>query len=367
MNRLAPVSVFLACLATHVASAGVLEPISVASTGGTANQHSDTSTPVNLALRTVSADGRYVVFQSDGTNLVPGQIAPVPLRGTGLYLRDRVLGTTTLVSHSASSPLKNGDGNSQLASISADGRWVAYASSSTDLVAGIVDNNDDYDFFLFDRLDGSNTLISHDAIDPMTTANLGNSSTLIARISQDGRFVLYSSRATNLVAGQIDSNLSIDVFCYDRTTGDSMLVSRALASPSATGDHGGGGVAINADGRWILFVSSSTNLVAGQGPTPSQNVFLFDRTSGTSTLVSHRAAEPLVPGNQASASFLSSLSRDGRLSRTRVSRPIWSRARPWRQVWRTSISTTARPEQARSLPSALFPWLRPMRLPSSRS
>ncbi len=122
-------------------------------------------------------------------------------------------------------------------------------------------------------------------------------------MSADGRFVVFSSTATNLVAG--DTNGTVDVFLKDRTTG---LIERiSVDSAGIQGNNGGGGGSITADGRYVAFGSSSTNLVPGDTNGVS-DIFLRDRLSGTTTRVN-----PAADGGEANGSSGgTSISADGR-------------------------------------------------------
>ena len=175
----------------------------------------------------VSADGRYVAFSSPATNLVAGQ---VDVGGTSdVFLHDRVAGTTILVSRTAASPVTAGNGDSFLPAVSADGRFVAYLSSATDLVAGQAASPVTFNVLLYDRETQATTLVSHAGASP-TTPGDGDCQAVV--LSADGRFVAFESRATNLVTGQVDVNDESDVFLHDREAGTTILVSRAAGSVS---------------------------------------------------------------------------------------------------------------------------------------
>jgi Tol biopolymer transport system component len=201
-------------------------------------------------------------------------------------------GAVELISRADPLPDTNGDGF--VSALSADGRWVAFHSSAPNLIPGQMDGNSFYDLFLRDRLTGTTTLVSHTAGSPTAASPivLGFSS-LDARLSADGRYLAFSSLATRLVPGVTDDNQDEDVFLYDRVTGTTTLISHASGDPSAPADGPSRGVRISADGNWVVFVSFAANLVAGQsrpGPLPSPtNVFLYDRRSGAITLLSHAA------------------------------------------------------------------------------
>ena len=167
----------------------ITTPVSVASNGTEANGSSDGGS--------ISADGRFVAYWSDASNLVPGDT-----NHTGdVFVFDRQTNTTERVSVASDGTEANG--GSSHASISPDGRFVAYSSDASDLVPG--DTNNTGDVFVFDRQTNVTTRVS--VASDGTEAN-GPSTT--ASISADGCFVTYNSDASNLVPG--DTNGAFDVF-----------------------------------------------------------------------------------------------------------------------------------------------------------
>jgi Tol biopolymer transport system component len=233
-------------------------------------------------LLALSADGRWVAFEDAAPNLVAGQSGPATFN---IFLHDRVSGTTLLASRAAGSTTQGGNDASGYPSISDDGRYVYFASQATDLVAGQVDTPNTFDVFVFDRVSGTTALVSHASGSPTTAvggSHLPNFETRTAALSADGRYAAYTSAATNLVAGQVDTNASRDVFLYDRATGTSRLVSHVPGSATTAGNDDATQPYLSADGRWVVFESTATDLVAGQGG----GVFLFDRdNSGTLSFV----------------------------------------------------------------------------------
>jgi dipeptidyl aminopeptidase/acylaminoacyl peptidase len=109
----------------------------------------------------------------------------------------------------------------------------------------------------------------------------GNSGSHAAAISADGRYVTFSSSASNLVEG--DTNGIIDILVHDRKTGQTKLVS--IASDGTQGNNDSGGSSISADGRYVAFFSSATNLVEGD-TNGVQDCFVHDRVTGETTRVS---------------------------------------------------------------------------------
>ncbi|HEY3570273.1 MAG TPA: hypothetical protein VGP73_20250 [Thermoanaerobaculia bacterium] len=260
----------------------------------------------------LSADGRYVLFQSDAPNLVPGQADSNDFYD--VFLRDQVAGTTTLISHEAGKPATaspaEGQWGSLDASLSADGRYAVFASLGIRLVPGQNDANHASDVFLYDRVTGTTTLVSHASGDPGTTAD-GLSAG--AAISADGSSVVFYSTAGNLVAGQTATGgpRKTNVFLYSRATGSLILLSHAAGAPAATGNDTSAGAAISVDGAYVAFWSAATNLVAGVTETgPATDVFLWQRATGALSLVSHASGSAVTPGS--GSSFDPQISADGR-------------------------------------------------------
>jgi Tol biopolymer transport system component len=237
----------------------------------------------------LSGDGAVVAFRS------AARLAPQDAGGfDDVYVHERWTGATTLASHTpAGAP---GNGASQAPSISADGRYVAFESDASDLVAGDLSGLGDV--FVLDRLTGVVTLES------VSSAGLqGNGRSTAARLGADGRFLLFASAATNLVAG--DTNGRVDVFLRDRLLLTTVRVSVATSGAEGNRDSRPGGV--STDGRTAAFHSDSTNLAADD-TNGTTDVFVRDLLAGTTTLVS-RGPRGLV-GN--GGSLLAALSADGR-------------------------------------------------------
>ena len=216
----------------------------------------------------ISADGRYVAFRSIASDLVAGDT-----NGMGdIFVHDRNTGITTRVS--VDSGGAEGNGYSYRPSISAEGRYVAFCSFASNLVAG--DSNGNYDIFVYDRVNGSTTRVSVGS--GGTEAN-GYSNE--PSISADGRYVAFYSSASNLVAG--DNNGMNDIFVHDRVSGSTIRVS--VDSSGVQADAGSEYPSISADGRYVTFESDASNLVAGD-TNGRFDIFLHDRNSGTTTRVS---------------------------------------------------------------------------------
>src|SRR5207245_298074 len=220
----------------------------------------------------LSADGRFVAFTSVATNLVAGDANGV----SDVFVHDRQAGTTERVS--VDSAGSEGNGASTGVALSADGRFVAFTSVATNLVAG--DTNGAADVFVHDRQTGTTERGSVDS-----AGSEGNGASTGVALSADGRFVAFTSAATNLVAG--DTNGVTDVFVHDRQTGTTERVS--VDSAGIEGNGASAGVALSADGRFVAFTSVATNLVAGD-TNGAADVFVHDRGTTDTT-------PPTAPGN----------------------------------------------------------------------
>jgi Tol biopolymer transport system component len=216
----------------------------------------------------LSADGRFVAFKSSATNLVVGDTNG----GTDIFVHDRQTATTTRVSVNSSGAQASGWSSSP--SISQDGRYVAFDSEAPDLVAG--DTNGVSDAFVHDRQTGVTKRVSVDS-----GGAQGDQSSWVPGISADGRFVSYVSDSTNLVPG--DGNSQSDIFVHDLVTGATTRV-----SVDSFGVEGNGYVywpVLSADGRFCAFLASSSNLVPGD-TNFADDIFVHDRQTGTTERVS---------------------------------------------------------------------------------
>jgi Tol biopolymer transport system component len=243
----------------------------------------------------LSADGRYVAFESFASNLVAGDTNASP----DVFVRDRWLQTTERASVGANG--SEGNGDSALAALSADGRFVAFMSWADNLVPG--DSNATWDVFVRDRLLGTTERVSVDSSGAEANGECGSPA-----LSADGRFVAFSSTATNLVAG--DTNGTWDVFVHDRLLGTTERVSVRTSGIEGSGDSGSpsfGGLSISADGRCVAFSSDSPDLVPGD-TNGSPDVFVHDRLLGTTERVS--VASSGVEGDH--DSYSPSISAEGR-------------------------------------------------------
>jgi Tol biopolymer transport system component len=277
----------------------------------------------------ISADGRYVLLSSNADNLVPGMTAAHA--GNNLFLHDRIAGTTVLVNHAAGDPSTTGDAGAVSAALSADGRWVAFTSTATNLVAGQVEGIIQNaltapDVFLWDRDSGLTSLVSHPPGQPATAA--GSSQTFFGQgISADGNRVVFGSQAPNLMAGQSDNSSSSDVFLYDRATDTNTLVSHAAGSATTAAGSGPLDGILSADGSWVAFASTATNLVAGQvDGNGGSDLFLYSQATGTNVLVSHAAGAAATAANAKSVDPPGSVTPEMTLSADGSQIAYWSNA-----------------------------------------
>src|SRR5262249_33256553 len=183
-----------------------------------------------------------------------------------VFVHDRQTGETTRVSISTGGV--EADRDSGAPSISADGRFGAFESRATTLVAD--DTNKKQDVFVHDRQTGETTRVS------ISSAGVeGDGDSGAPSISADGRFVAFESRATNLVVG--DTNKKQHVYVHDRQTGETTRMS--ISTEGLEADRNSGAPSISADGRLVVFESKATNLVAGDA-NKKQDVFVHDRQTG---------------------------------------------------------------------------------------
>jgi Tol biopolymer transport system component len=211
----------------------------------------------------ISADGRYIAFTSDGGGLVPGD-------GTraGVYWRDMVTGQTQLVDVPPGA--LSSDGNGLDPKISADGRYVLFDSDANDLPGGGM-NGRTVDVFRKDMVTGLVTLVSQGR-----DGSGASGGSTADSISADGNMAVFTSNASNLVLG--DDNGTADVFARNLTTGVTTMVSlhpdgSGLAGPSSQG-------AISADGRYVAFSSSASGVVPEQTPSTHPRIYRRDLATG---------------------------------------------------------------------------------------
>ena len=244
-----------------LAAAGDTVRVSVDRNGVQGNSHSYTPD--------ITPNGRFVAFTSLATNLVTGDTN----NNYDVFVYDCEMEQISRVSVDSNG--NQGNSYSLGAALSADGRFVVFSSYANNLVAG--DTNNSYDTFVHDRVTGQTTRISVDS-----NGIQGNDySSGPVSVSSDGRYIPFTSSASNLVAG--DTNGVRDVFVYDRQTGITERVS--VDSSGIQGNGFSRSPSISSDGRFVTFISYADNLVAGD-TNGVVDAFLHDRVTGQTTLVS---------------------------------------------------------------------------------
>jgi Tol biopolymer transport system component len=239
----------------------------------------------------ISADGRYVAFESEATDLVAGDDNGLE----DVFVRDLATGTTERASVDAAGD--DADGESEWPRLSADGRLVAFHSEAGDLVPG--DDNDLLDVYVRDLVAGTTTRVSVDG-----TGGDPNGLSYQPSISADGRHVAFGSAATDLVAGG-DDGLHEDVFVRDLVAGVTTRVSVDVAGGDP--DQTSRNPSTSGDGRYVAFYSEASDLVAGDG-NGVYDVFVRDVATGTTT----RVSVDRFGGDPSGLSSRASISEDGR-------------------------------------------------------
>ena len=225
----------------------------------------------------ISKNGRYMVFYSGAANLVG--VGNDQNGHTDVFLHDRVKGTTTLISRNAAGDSANDE--SYDPSMSPNGRYVAYYSRASDLVADDPTANR-YDIYVYDTKRRTTEIVplatvldppDNDSSDPV--------------ISDNGRYVAFWSSATNLV-GTDDTNYQDDVFLVDRKTGETKRLS--VANDGTEADNGSYYPAMSASGKVVVFYSLASTLDGADANGQSEDVFRYDVKKGVLTLISKTAA-----------------------------------------------------------------------------
>lgn len=281
-RQLRRVLLILAALIAIQVVAGVISQVRVQRLGATAD-------PVDC-WADVSADGRYAAFTSAATDLVAGDTNGV----ADVFVVDQRTQQVTRVSVASDGTQANSASDSP--SISADGRLIAYHSFASNLVPG--DTNTCGDIFVFDRQTGHTSRVNVSGIGEQS-----NKESYSPAISADGRCIGFTSAATNLVPD--DTNGVYDVFVYDRPHGEMRRVS--TASGGAQSDGHSYAPSLNANGRYVAFYSTATNLVSGDTNAVA-DVYVHDRQTGGTV-----RASVASDGTQGDAASINpSISGDGR-------------------------------------------------------
>ncbi|MEW2252398.1 TolB family protein [Streptomyces sp. NPDC058733] len=240
----------------------------------------------------ISSDGRYVVYSADSTNLVRG----VRDGRSHIYRTDLRTGQTTLASAAADGTPGNGD--SMRPTLSADGRYVAFATSADNLIPGDTPAST-WDTVVRDMVTGK--VVRTSAASDGTPGDAASDGT---QISADGRYVTFFSNATNLVPG--DTNKKVDEFLHDTATGRTTRLSVSAAGVESDQITIGG--TISDDNRYVVLNSHATNLTAESPDTAQNHIYLQDLQEGTLRLIDKGADGVPAPGG----TFWASISGDGR-------------------------------------------------------
>ena len=299
----------------------------------------------------LSADARRVAFTSQATNLVPadgnGEVSDI-------FVYDQGFSTLTLISAGLDGAPANGRSDGPV--LSADGSQVVFTSRADNLVP--EDRNETADVFVFLPATG---------LSRVSVANNGEEAdgpSSEPDISADGRYVVFTSSAANLVEG--DDNGRDDVFVRDMVTGATTLISAGRSDSSAAGDSAA--PAISADGRYVSFSSDAPGLVAGDD-NRRQDVFLRDLPAGRTQMISLARGGRAAQNKAISGGFaaVSDVSRDGRFvafesdatnlaGRDRNRRTdIFVRDTADQSTRRISVSTTNEESSGASLLPAITP------------
>ncbi len=249
----------------------------------------------------VSADGRYVAFESLAQDLITYDYN----YAQDIFVRDMQLGKTVRVSLGPSGQASNDECRD--ADISADGRYVVFTSIGTNMISGVTDGS--AQVFLRDRdVSGSGTYdtagnVQSYVVSESLVGITGNDNSGHASVSNDGNLIAFESDAGNLVSG--DSNNFSDILVKNMSTGAVERISVGLegAEPDGNSRY----PAISSDGRYVVFVSYASNLVEDDTNLVS-DIFIYDRQTDTMERIS-TASDGTESNGQ---SLWPSISADGR-------------------------------------------------------
>lgn len=270
----------------------------------------------------ISANGQFVVFQSQANNLVPNDTNG---DDQDVFVRDLRAGTTTRVSvNSLGEQSKSWNvvvsADSRTPSISGDGRYVVFESNAINLDSRDTGANN-FDIFVHDRQMGQTRQVSVNSQGAVATGessqetSIGFSKTSWssnAMISANGRYVVFQSGATNLIAN--DTNDRVDTFRHDLQTGETILISAGLNGSLANGGSSIGfnrNGAISSDGRYVVFQSFANNLVPNDNNN-ALDVFVRDVVAGTTERISVNSSGQEAVGGKPTRSSDGTISDDGR-------------------------------------------------------
>jgi Tol biopolymer transport system component len=242
------------------------------------------STDFTGSFPNISANGQFVAFSGPD-----GALAPLDINGANdVFVRDASGGTTQLISQrDPSVPTRSGDKYSSGGplSISADGRWVAFASYANDLVPN--DTNNARDVFVCDRWSGSNILVS---VGQDGGCALGGDS-MTPVMSTNGQYVVFVSAATNLTAGNVITNPgTYNVYRRDLQAQTTVMVSVGT-NGVWPGTNDSTFPTISQDGQYVAFLSKSRNLAPGMSGTGPATLW-YNPMAGTNLVLSSTSVFP---------------------------------------------------------------------------
>lgn len=273
------------------AHSGTLRAASLSVTHKPATANSGASRAV------VSADGRWIVLTSASSDLIELFQDLGAKQPPYLFLHDRQNGKSVLIDHNFTANNEASNAMSDFADISADGRFVVFEGHASNLVPGFPREGGRPQVYRYDRETNNNSLLSFSSIikdnDPRVDRHTHlptPGSAQSPRISDDGRFTVYLCSGKTIAANQTDERLgSNDVFLYDANKDLNVLVSHVPSNSATTGNGQGCELPnISGDGRYVVFLSDSTNLIEGTDANGiAADLFVYDRTMKHLTLVSH--------------------------------------------------------------------------------
>jgi len=266
------------------------------------------------SIPAISATGRFVAFVSDSNTLVTSDSNGV----ADVFLRDTCAGVASCTPSTARLSLASdgtqGNGDSSLPSVSSDGRFVAFASAASTLVAG--DSNGTFDIFLRDTCLGvGGCTASTIRVSVANDDSQSVSDNTRPSLSDNARFVAFESNANNLVSG--DSNGTFDIFLRDTCLGatgcTASTIRVSVANDGSQGVGASGFAALSDTGRFVVFTSDASNLVTGDSNGVA-DIFLRDTCLGAAGCTASTARVSVsTSGTQASsASGFAAVSPNGR-------------------------------------------------------
>ena len=254
----------------------------------------------NSQRPSISADGSKIVFWSRATDLIPGTTTS---GNTQIYLYDTVTNTTKLITAGPSGTESNNTENYPYNAISADGSKIAFMSNATDLVGAPTSGGTN--IFLYDIATSTTTLVTAGP----TGTGVGLNGYWGISISANGSKITFDTQSDNLVGAETDGN-DTNIFLYDVTTGTTTLVTKGGGLMG--GDGGSHQPTISADGSKIVFSSRASDLVAGVTSNVIVNVFLYDVATDSTTLIT-KGPSPYVGSDNPDDGRATDISADNNL------------------------------------------------------